>query len=182
MFHIIITSSQFVIHFNIKNLVNPFPFWRTCNMCSGYNNDRFTCLKQVIHQYKDYIKLYWRQWVLWKISKTSRMLHSNMHSITNLWKFGLNHLSSKLRENNMEEKTPLSHKLCAFRWLEVEPIWGPEFNSNILVRNYFFFKNYVATEGAVSHNVVTINNSPMLPSHFFMLTIILSDYPSVQCL
>ena len=27
-------------------------------------------------------------------------------------------------------------------------------NSNILVRNYFFLKNYVTSEGAVSHNVL----------------------------
>ena len=31
--------------------------------------------------------------------------------------------------------------------------WGLEFNSNILVRNYFFLKNYVTSEGAVSHNL-----------------------------
>ena len=27
-------------------------------------------------------------------------------------------------------------------------------NSNILVENYFFLKNYVTSEGAVSHNVL----------------------------
>ena len=27
-------------------------------------------------------------------------------------------------------------------------------NSNILVRNYFFLKNYVTSEGDVSHNVL----------------------------
>ena len=42
----------------------------------------------------------------------------HMHEITNLWKFELN-WSSKLRES-MEEKTPLSHKFCAFRRTEFE--------------------------------------------------------------
>ena len=32
--------------------------------------------------------------------------------------------------------------------------WGLEFKSNILVRNYFFLKNYVTSEGAVSQNVL----------------------------
>ena len=27
-------------------------------------------------------------------------------------------------------------------------------NSNILVENYFFLKNYITSEGAVSHNVL----------------------------
>ena len=44
----------------------------------------------------------------------------------------------------MEEKTPWSHKLCAFRCL----------NSNILVRSYFCLKNYITSEGAVSHEVL----------------------------
>ena len=29
-----------------------------------------------------------------------------------------------------------------------------EFNSNILVENYFFLKKYITSEGAVSHNVL----------------------------
>ena len=33
---------------------------------------------------------------------------------------------------------------------------------NILVRKYFFFKNYVTSAGAVSHNVLYINSSPLL--------------------
>ena len=46
---------------------------------------------------------------------------SYMHTITNLWKFELN-WSSKLREKNGRKKTPLSHKLCAFRCLEFETL------------------------------------------------------------
>ena len=42
---------------------------------------------------------------------------------------------------------------------------------NVLVKNYFFLKNCVTSEGAVSHNVLyTINIYPLL------LTIILSYY------
>ena len=37
-----------------------------------------------------------------------------MHKITNLCKFELN-WSSKLQENNERKKTPVSHKLCAYR-------------------------------------------------------------------
>ena len=37
-----------------------------------------------------------------------------------------------------------------------ENYWGLKFSSesNILVRNYFFLKNYVTSEGAVYHNVL----------------------------
>ena len=34
-------------------------------------------------------------------------------------------------------------------------------NSNFLVKNYFFLENYVTSVGAVSHNVYTINSSPL---------------------
>ena len=47
----------------------------------------------------------------------------------------------------MEEKTPSD----AWIW---DLSRGLKFNSNILVRNYFFLKNYVTSEGAVSHNVL----------------------------
>ena len=55
--------------------------------------------------------------------------------------------------------------------------WGFEFDSNIIVRNYFFLKNYVTLEGAVSHNVLyyqqlSIDRYQVV----FMLTIILSNY------
>ena len=56
----------------------------------------------------------------------------------------------------MEEKTPLSPKLCAFRSLKSRPYLRSriQFNSDILVRNCFFLKNYFTSEGAVSHNVL----------------------------
>ena len=62
----------------------------------------------------------------------------------------------------MEEKTPLSHKLkhpcrisCVLSdaWIW-DLSWGLEFNSNILVRNYFFLKDYNTLEEAVSQNVL----------------------------
>ena len=51
----------------------------------------------------------------------------------------------------MDEKTPLSHEVVCFQMLDFK--WGLKINSNILLRNYFFLKNYVTSEGAVSHNV-----------------------------
>ena len=50
-------------------------------------------------------------------------------------------------------------------------------NSNILVRNNFFRKNNVTSEGAVSHNFVYYNISPLIANmSVSMLTIILSKY------
>ena len=73
----------------------------------------------------------------------------HMHKITNLWKFELN-WSSKLQENN-EEKTPLLHKFVCFQM----PNQTSGLKSIIIwVRNYLFLKNYVTSEGAVSHNVL----------------------------
>ena len=58
----------------------------------------------------------------------------------------------------MKEKTPLSHKVVCFQMLEFETSKSnsdvSKSNSNILVRNNFFLKNYVISEGAVSHNVL----------------------------
>ena len=45
----------------------------------------------------------------------------HMHKITNLWKFVLNWSREKSCERIMEEKTSLSHKLCAFRCLILRP-------------------------------------------------------------
>ena len=59
-----------------------------------------------------------------------------MHQIKNLWKFGLN-WSSKLQEKFFMKK------LVCF-----------QSDSNIIVRNYLFLKNFVTSEGAISHNVV----------------------------
>ena len=91
-------------------------------------------------------------WKLWKISLLTWCISTNAWNnkpmkILTQW-------GSKLRDNN-GRKTPLSHKLCAFTCLNL--------NLNILVRNYFFLKIYVTSEGVVSHNVLyTPNNSPLL--------------------
>ena len=73
-----------------------------------------------------------------------------MHKITNLWKFdSIGHRSCK---RIMKEKTPLLHKFVCFQM----PIKGFRVWSllNIWVRNYLFLKNYITSEGAVSHNVL----------------------------
>ena len=62
----------------------------------------------------------------------------------------------------MEEKKNcqcLLHKLCDFRCLISRPQSKlnskvTKSNSNILMRNYFVLKNYVTSEGVVSHNVL----------------------------
>ena len=43
-----------------------------------------------------------------------------------------------------------------FRDLKIKS-WGLKSNSDIIVRNYFFLKNYVTSEGAISHNVLYYN-------------------------
>ena len=51
----------------------------------------------------------------------------------------------------MKEKTPLLHKFVCFQM----PNKRLQLKSfNIWVRNYLFLKNYVTSEGAVSHNVL----------------------------
>ena len=46
--------------------------------------------------------------------------------------------------------------------------WGLFFNSNIQVRNYAFLKNYVTSEGAVSHKVLYYRSSPLLVSSKYL--------------
>ena len=65
----------------------------------------------------------------------------------------------------MKAKTPLSHEVLCFqmRWINSRP-------QNLILRsrnqirreNYFFLENYVTSEGAVSHNVLYINLSPLI--------------------
>ena len=55
----------------------------------------------------------------------------------------------------MEEKPPLSYEVMSFQMLEFEA------NSNIVENHYFFLKNYVTSEGAVSQNVLYYS-SPLL--------------------
>ena len=61
-------------------------------------------------------------------------------------------------EKIMKEKLPLLQKLCASRCLISRPpnliLRSQNQVQNILVRNYFFLKNHITLEGAVSHNVL----------------------------
>ena len=80
----------------------------------------------------------------------------------------------------MQEKTPSSHKLCAFRCLEFDTSAEVSYSAQIiiLVRNYLFLKNNVTSEGAVSHNVLYYQQLSVARYQvsFFMLKIILSNY------
>ena len=76
-----------------------------------------------------------------------------MHKITNLWKFEPN-WSSKLRDNNGRKNTIVTQSRVlsdAWFWDLKILFWDLEIK---LVENYFFLKNYVTLEGAVSHNVL----------------------------
>ena len=57
----------------------------------------------------------------------------------------------------MEEETPMSHEVVCFQMLDFGTSKSnseiSKSNSNILVRIYFFLKNYIISEGDVSHNV-----------------------------
>ena len=54
----------------------------------------------------------------------------------------------------MKEKTPLSHEVVCFQMLDFETSNSESEVEIKLVENYFFLKNYVTSEGAVSHNVL----------------------------
>ena len=79
-----------------------------------------------------------------------------MHKMTNLWKFELN-WSSKLPGNKLI-KTPLSHEAVCFHMLDFTTSNSnsevSNSNSKIFEQNFVFLKNYVTSEGAVSHNVL----------------------------
>ena len=64
----------------------------------------------------------------------------------------------------MKEKTLLSQEVVCFQMLDFETsrAWGLKTNLNILLRNYFFLKNYVTSEGAVSHNVLYYQQLPIV--------------------
>ena len=62
-----------------------------------------------------------------------------------------------------DKKYPCPHKLCAFRCLELETSAEvSESIQNVLVRNYFFLKNYVTSEGGFFEMFQTINSSSLL--------------------
>ena len=93
----------------------------------------------------------------------------HMHKITNLWKFELNWLSKLI----MEEKTQLSHDVVCFQMLDFGTSKSNyevlKSNSNSLVENYFFLKNYTTSKGAVSQNVFILSTvlHCLLPSKFY---------------
>ena len=57
----------------------------------------------------------------------------------------------------MEEKTPLPHKVVCLQMLEIETSKSnsevSKSNSNTFVRNNFYLKNDITSDGAISHNV-----------------------------
>ena len=82
-------------------------------------------------------------------------ISQRMHKITNLLKFELNR-SSMLRDNN-ERKNTLVTLSCA-----LSDAWFRDLKLYIWGENYFVLENYFTSEGVVSHNVFTINLSPLL--------------------
>ena len=80
----------------------------------------------------------------------------------------------------MEEKTTWYHKLCAYTHAWIRYLsWGLEINCNILVRNYLYLKNYVTSEGAISHTILNFRQlfiaRYQIHEVSFKLTIILSN-------
>ena len=71
--------------------------------------------------------------------------HHN-HKITSLWKFGIN-WSSKLRENDERKNTRVG-RICVLSDKNKRLLAGS------LLLFYLFLKNYVTSEGVVSHNVL----------------------------
>ena len=59
----------------------------------------------------------------------------------------------------IREKIPFSHKVVCFQMLDFETSKSnsevSKSYSNILVENNFSLENYVTSEGAVSHNVIS---------------------------
>ena len=65
-------------------------------------------------------------------------------------------------------------------WIRDLSSRGLEFNSSISVRNYFFLKNYVTSERAVSHNALYYQQLSIaryqVCLNAYLLTVILSNY------
>ena len=101
-----------------------------------------------------------------------------MHQITNLELIWL----SKLRENNGRKNTLVAQGVC-FQMLDFKTSRvQSQLSSNILLRYYFFLKNYNQREPFLTM-FYTVNSSPLLVTKLvFMLTIVLSNYQCVQCL
>ena len=98
---------------------------------------------------------------LWQLSKTSLLTwciptYASNNKPVNIW--------TQLVVEKWKKKHPCRRSNVVSDALILRPqlSWGLEFNSNIFVRNYFFLKNYVTSEGAVSPMFYTINSSPLL--------------------
>ena len=80
-------------------------------------------------------------------------------------------------------RTSLVAQVVCFKTLISRPqLWSRNNSSYfILVRNYFSLKNYVTSEGAISHNVLYYQqlSIALYQVKFFMITIIFSNYQ--QC-
>ena len=106
----------------------------------------------------------------------------HMHQITNLWTFQLN-WSSKLRDNN-ERKTPLSHKLYAFRCLISRPRdfweWQSYIEKNCLGILWGFFSkrgchNFIPLH--IIKNVLSPTLNEMSSQLMMMLYFVLTKGP-----
>ena len=79
----------------------------------------------------------------------------------------------------MKEKTPLSHKVVRFQMIDFETSNSKSRGLKIkFVENYFFRKNYITSEAAVSHNVWYHQPLPpvLVTKKGFVIIIILSNY------
>ena len=96
-----------------------------------------------------------------------------LHKIANLRKFELNWLS-ELRENNGRNNTHVPSCVRSDAWFR-DLSWDLKINSNILVRNYLFLKNYITSEGAISFSQCVILSTALhclLPSKFVRCVIL----------
>ena len=85
----------------------------------------------------------------------------HMHKITKLWKFELD-WSSELRDNNERKKPALLHQVVCFQMLDFETsISKLEVSKSNSWKITSFPKNYVTSEGAVSHNVLYYQPLPI---------------------
>ena len=57
----------------------------------------------------------------------------------------------------MKEKTPFAHKVVCFQMLEFDT----SNSKSQIEENYFFLKNYVTSEGAVSQNIFYYQQLPI---------------------
>ena len=111
--------------------------------------------------YKDIWQSPWLQ-TLDAIGNCQRLVFTvgvsqHMHQITNLWNFELNRLS-KLQDINERKNTlvaPSSHEVVCFQNLDFKTSKSiSKVSKSNLWKITSFPKNFVTSEGAVSHNVL----------------------------